>query len=617
MASSNNPKVHQLEGPALLLAGPGTGKTYQLAKRIKFLVEDRKLDPNTITVITFTSAAAANMRARISDPRKQELYVSQDLQPELVCTMHSLGYRIIRENLTLPLINMTVAPTVVQADRTKLLLMGDAAQLAGYQRETADETRLCRQYGRCRPDSSKKCRICETYGVILRACGAIDYDDQILLACHILRENPLIEERWRKRTRHLLVDEYQDINAGQFDLIRRLSKGQEDGLFVVGDDDQSIYSWRGGSPKFIRKFEKHFGEESKVFPLLRSFRCPKSILESGFSVIKQYDKDRRDKGSFSFDSGEGSPITVHNLPSDKREAAKIRAIVVDALPSKDVLILVPNRNYAKLICDALRRARVSFVAPEPIPGEGLPVVERFIAWFYDPQDSLALRDCIENMLTAEDSPLPSRRVRNAEKLEAREKGLSVISYLWKEVINSHRSLWQVLNESRSAEAVLDYLREGFRALGRSVENGKVPEVLSDIAERLRPWRSVGDLVEEVQNWVSRSDQGSSNQVPNVRVMTFQGAKGLEADVVCIIGAEEGAIPRDVDDADLIAEQARLFFVSITRAKADLHIFHARSRSGAVSYQQLHTRDGPHTLQRSRFIDALPKKLVELSFRPAR
>jgi len=614
MVDSNEVEVHQLDGPALLLAGPGTGKTQQLAKRIKFLIEVRKVEPSVITVITFTTAAAANMRTRISDPRKPELYISPDLQPDLICTMHSLGNRIIHDNLAL--MNLVAPPTVVQADRTKLLLMSDAAQVAGHQRKDADETKLCRQYGRCRRESSRKCEICVTYEAILRACGAIDYDDQILLACRILRENPMVGKTWRERTRHLLVDEYQDINAGQYDLIKMLSRGQEEGLFVVGDDDQSIYSWRGGSPEFIRRFEKQFGTNSKVATLRRSFRCPRSVLECGLSVVKQYDRDRRDKGRFTFDRGDGSPITVHNEPSDKREAATIGAIVCKALPSKDVLILVPNRNYTMLICERLRRARVSFIAPDPLPGEGLPVVERFVSWFYNQQDSLAFRDCIESMLAAESSPVPSSRVRKPEKLKARENSFAAVSFLWNAVIDKGQSLWQALKNVQSADPVLDYLNEGSKALEATMGTGKVPTALLNIAERLRPWRSVNDLAEEVQNWVSRLDQGSSGQVPSVRVMTFQGAKGLEAEVVCIVGAEEGAIPRDADDVDLLAEQARLFFVSITRSKADLHIFHVRSRSGAVSYQQVHGAGGPHRLQRSRFLDALPKNLVESAFNRA-
>jgi DNA helicase-2/ATP-dependent DNA helicase PcrA len=608
MADAHEIELHQVSGPALLLAGPGTGKTYQLAKRIKFLVEDHKVEPTTIAVITFTAAAAANMRNRISDPRKAELCVKQELQPDLICTMHSLGYAVIRDNL--PLLSLAGVPSVVRDDSTKSMLMKDAAQLRGHRRKDAEAPTMCRQYGHCQPEESQKCRICNTYEAILRSCNAIDYDDQILLACRILRENPKVAESWRTRTRHLLVDEYQDINAGQYELIRILSEGQEDGLFVVGDDDQSIYSWRGGSPEFIREFEKHFGQNATVTPLRRSFRCPRIILEGAFAIVKEYDKGRRDKGAFTYNMGDGNPIVVHNVASDKKEAAAVKAIIAEALPSKDVLVLVPNRNYARLICDALRRTRLAFVAPEPAPGEGLPVVERFVAWVREPQDNLALRESIENMLTAETSPLPSPRVRKPEKLEAREKGFATVSSLWKAVIEKKQSLWQALGEWGDADGVLGYLKEGLDSLKSAVDAGALPSVLSCVADRLRPWRSFDAFADEIQNWVSRSDQAGAGQASAVRVMTFQGAKGLEADVVCIIGVEEGTVPRDGADLE---EQARLFFVSLTRAKTDLHLFHARSRSGAVSFQQIHKPNGPHTLKRSRFVDAMPSEVVKSRF----
>ncbi len=527
--------------------------------------------------------------------------------------MHSLGYRVIRENIGL--LDLAVVPTVVHADRTRRMLMCDAAQLAGYRREDADETRSCRQFGQCRPDDSQKCKICTTYGAILRSCGAIDYDDQILLACRILRDHPDVAQSFQERSRHLLVDEYQDINAGQFELIRALSRGHDSGLFVVGDDDQSIYSWRGGSPEFIRRFEKHFGGAAKVVPLQRSYRCPRTILESAFAVVREYDKERRDKGSFTYHVGDCDPIEIHSVASDRKEAALIRRVVADSLPSKDVLILVPNRNYARAICSALRRSRIAFVAPEPLPGQGLPVIERFISWVEDPHDSLALRECIENMLSAEGSPVPSNRVRKHDKRQARENSFAVVSSLWREVIKGDVSLLQVLSQDGRDDEVLGYLWECLEALRSSVDAREVPGVLSCIAEHLRPWRSVDDLAGEVRNWVGRLDRGGPPEPCRVRVMTFQGAKGLEADVVCIVGAEEGAIPRDPDKSEELPEQARLFFVSVTRAKRELHVFHARTRSGGVSYRQLHKAGGPHTLERSRFIGALPGNLACSSYHP--
>src|SRR5208283_4020962 len=126
------------------------------------------------------------------------------------------------------------------------------------------------------------------------------------------------------------------------------------GLFVVGDDDQSIYSWRGGSPQFIRGFEKHFGPMAKVECLLHSRRCHSRVLEGSLRVVEQYDKSRRQKGTFTYQSAEGPPILVHDVPSDKREAVIVTGIIQNALPAKKVLVLVPTRNHALLVCERLR-----------------------------------------------------------------------------------------------------------------------------------------------------------------------------------------------------------------------------------------------------------------------
>jgi ATP-dependent DNA helicase Rep len=456
-------ELHKMEGPLLLLAGPGTGKTHQLARRIKYLVEEKGIDPKTITVITFTAAAAASMRARISDRNRSETLIERQVQPESICTMHSLGYRIIRENAEL--LDLGDDLSVVQSDTTKAVLMGDAAQLDGFERRHAKEPIQCRQRGNCTPDDSRKCRICKRYCSILRACNAIDYDDQILLACRLLKAHAALAATYRAAATHLLVDEYQDINAGQFELIRTLSAGQEKGLFVVGDDDQSIYSWRGGSPQFIRGFEKHFGPMAKVECLLHSRRRHRRVLEGSLRVVEQYDKSRRQKGTFTYQSAEGPPILVHDVPSDKREAVIVTGIIQNALPAKKVLVLVPTRNHALLVCERLRKARIKYLAPEPLPGSGLPVVERLASWVQNPDDNIALRECLEVALHTKQSPVPSRLVRKPEKVALRENALRQVSDLWKPVLEGEASLWQSLTHSCEKSEVLAFAHTTDQSLG--------------------------------------------------------------------------------------------------------------------------------------------------------
>jgi len=603
-------EYYKEKGPLLLLAGPGTGKTYQLALRLKHLVEDQRISPEQITVITFTAAAAANMRTRISSSENLQLFLRPQHQPKTICTMHSLGYSIIRENASI--LGLPDELIVVHSDRAKSILLGDAAQLAGFRREEAEATARCRQHGACnRDNSSPKCAICSKYRDILRACKAIDYDEQILLACRLLREDPEVAEECRERTRHLLVDEYQDINAGQFELIKILSEGQEEGLFVVGDDDQSIYSWRGGSPDFIRNFEDHFGETARVESLLRSYRCHRNILEGALAVVKEFDKERRDKGVFDYDCSEGPKITIHNVPSDKREAAIVRKIAENALPSKEVLILVPHRGFSKLIGEQLRRARIRYISPEPLPGKGLPILERLAAWLHDTADSLALRECLEAIINSHESPLPSRHVRKEEKKREREDRLRLISQLWEAVIKDGNDLWATLQGISTEEEVLNFIKETCNTLRDHAESDDVAELLKQAVISLEPWNRARALIEEVAGWINRfgtsADFGSST---TVRIMTLQGAKGLEADVVCVVGLEEGTLPRNGASGEELAEQARLMYVSMTRAKEELHLFHARNRSAAVSFQPIHGSGGAHSLHPSRFIQQVPSVFSE-------
>jgi DNA helicase-2/ATP-dependent DNA helicase PcrA len=614
-SSGGRIEMHKMEGPLLLLAGPGTGKTYQLSRRIKFLVEEQQVNPKEITVITFTAAAAANMRARISDPRRPETFIQKNLQPESICTMHSLGFRIIREGAAL--LGLAADLSIVQSDPTKAIFMGDAAQLAGFQRAQADQTSRCRQMGHCMMDDSSKCRVCKQYCSILRACDAIDYDDQILLACKLLRDHSAWAARYRAQASHLLVDEYQDINHGQFELIQLLSTDRPQGLFVVGDDDQSIYSWRGGSPQFIRNFEMLFKKGARVESLLHSRRCHRKVLEGSLRIVENYDKDRRQKGTFTYEADDGPPILIHNVPSDKREAVIVVQIIREALPSKKVLVLVPSRAHATLICERLRKARIKYLAPEPQPGEGLLVLERLAAWIQNSNDNIALRECLETVLGTKQSPVPSSRVRTPEKVELREQALQQVSNLWRPVLERGVSLWQSLTESANRSRVLGFAHENLDQLTALSAADDLAGLLAQAGKSLQPWRHVNDFLEEVANWVSRPGSASDAGFEGaVQVMTFQGAKGLEADTVCVVGLEEGTLPRSGSNRDELAEQGRLLFVSMTRSKHDLHLFHARSRSGAVSFKQLHRSDEQHTLKPSPFLSAIPRECAEEKFHPA-
>ncbi len=608
--------IHTTCGPALLLAGPGTGKTFSLAKRIKYLVEELGVPPSEITVVTFTASAAKNMRDKISDETRPELYLPYSQQPKAITTLHSLGYKMLRENASY--LGMGEHLNVVADDYLRSILIGDAAQLAGFRRDDGKDTERCRQFGSCRPDATKiKCTICQKYRDILHSSNAIDYDEMILLACSVLNEKPEILGRHKETTKNLLVDEYQDINPAQFELIFLLSEGQREGLFLVGDDDQSIYSWRGGSPRFIRRFQSDFGPNAKVIPLEKSYRCHRDILEGALRVVEKFDPQRLPKGDFQYENEYGPKIQIHNTPSDEKEAIAVRRVIESALPSQDVLVLYPQRKFASAIIDNLRAARIPFSAIAGPAGSGFPLIATLYNWLRIPEDSLSFRRCLQAFLEGPASGIPSSRVRKPEKKEAREGAFHQMSNLWQGVISGGAaSLWAAL-ESFNKQASYAPAYEFFHDLRTLfAEKGSIVEFSRSVVERIAPWTNIHGFLSEVSSWVDLEAQSASMGDPStVRIMSFERAKGLEAKVVCVLGLEDGTMPRDTGERS-IAEQSRLFFVSMTRAINELHLFHARKRSGAVAQRNIYEKGGQPRIKRSRFIDVIPDINTEEVFHPA-
>jgi DNA helicase-2/ATP-dependent DNA helicase PcrA len=606
--------LHKLSGPILLLAGPGTGKTYRLGKRLKFLVEEKNIPPNNITVITFTAASAKNMRDRISDDSKPDLYIPYNCQPKLICTMHSLGYKMLRENS----IKIGYQEYIeVIFDNMQKIIMGDAAQLSGFSRNQSYETFQCRQVGKCIPSNEPKCLICQNYLNILRNCSAVDYNEQILLACNLLKNDKDLLDKYRDQSQHLLVDEYQDINAAQFELICLLSEGQRDGLFVVGDDDQSIYSWRGGSPQFIRNFKKDFGSGAKVIPLQKSFRCHRNILEGAISIVEKFDKYRLPKGQFEYHIEEGQKIQIHSTPSDKKEAKIIKSIVERVLPSQDVLILFPNKFYAKAIKDELIKAKISFLSPPEQPGEGLPLISTLARWLINTKDNISFRFCFEYLTNNPELNIPSIRSRTPIKKSQREDAFRLIANLWKHILNKKAAnLWEALNLEKEKASLYSSSYELFNKLIELYNNNNDPaNFLANIISILGPWNNISSLLQEIDSWVEASDQLMMHG-HNVRLMTLQGAKGLEAKVVCVIGVEEGTLPKLDDSDECLREQSRLMFVSMTRAIRELHLFHARKRAGNVVLRNIFNKGGVPDIQPSRFLTFVSEKNKEKVYHPA-
>lgn len=592
----------RINKPLLILAGPGMGKTQALAFKIKYLVKDLKVDKNEITVITFTNEAAINMRKRISSEGRT--YVEPESQPKAICTMHKLCNDIIKNSLSK--LELTSSPKVLPSQYLKKILMSDCAQIVGGKREDSKKTLLCRQMGKCDKTESLKCTICSAYEDLLRKFNYIDYDDQLLLACKLLKENESILRKEQCRAKYLLVDEYQDINFAQWELIKFLSEGNTKNLFVVGDDYQSIYAFRGGDPKYIRDFKNDYEPDAEVRYLLTSYRCPPNIFKGAFCMVYKYNRgDKNRVKNLEFKNQRDTLIKVCNFDHNNIEAAFIAEKIKELGPSYDVLILVPDVDYIPPIRNALRKRYVNFQCEFIIEKTELFIIYVLLDWLKNPSDNFNFRMIVEEIIDRGTSDIPRLQIDRTgtkENREKRERALKEISNLW-EKVSKGKTLYTRL-KTLGKEGLFTKLIEIIKTLREvSQVDDDISNFMTKMIDKLKIWRNIqnfsdelNSVVEEIQN-IAVSSGGC-----NVRILTMKKAKGLEADSVFIVGLENNILPRITTNKLEKEENSRLLFVSMTRAKKELYLLHSRIRDRNITKVPI--------AGRSEFIDAIPQKFIE-------
>ena len=601
-----------LPGPVLLLAGPGTGKTYQLARRVKWLVEERDVSPDEITVITFTDEAMRNMRERMSDPASEAVYVPDDRQPSRVSTMHSLGYQVVREHHQL--LGFTDPPSVLPPYLVEVIL-GDAANLLGLPRHVGEEQAAeCRGKGRCDPsDTRDECRICQRYSDILCANNALDYDHQIFLACKLLRENNTILSPCQAAATHLLVDEYQDINPAQFELIQLIAAANPTGLYAVGDDNQSIYRFRGGTPYYIRNFRQHWAG-STILQLGHSYRCPQAVLDAAAAVITGGCTDVLNDPKTLTGKQADKLVTIHEVGSPRHEVTHIAGKLSETRGPRDALILVPGMRYAAPLKRALRQRAVTYDCRSDVEKTGWHMLNQLARWLDDDTDNFSLRLLLDQIVCKADLQAELDHPSEEDLERWRDEALLRISRLWETVENSRWHLYTALKRKAPAsclEPVLAKIQE-LRALKPGKAKPMMPphEILGAATRTLRPWPDSRQLMSELTEWVddSRSRDRARGR-PAARVLTMQSAKGLEADIVFIVGLEEGSFPYPNKEGEDLEEQYRLLYVSMTRAKQELHLYYARTRRGDVSYRPRSPGEPYGQPNPAKFLGWLPEHAV--------
>jgi DNA helicase II / ATP-dependent DNA helicase PcrA len=617
------------EGPVLVVAGAGSGKTRVLTHRIAHLVSACGVKPQEILAITFTNKAAGEMKERLEG-------ILGDIAPRMwVMTFHAACGRILRREA--PRLGYRSNFTIYdQADQVRLVKLcleeldrdpkrfvprGIHAQISMAKNQLilpdAYKARVSSFYDQTVAD------VYELYQRRLLNSNAVDFDDLLLLTVEVLERFPEARTRWQKAFRYVLVDEYQDTNHAQYRLLQLLA-GEHKNVFAVGDPDQSIYAFRGADIRNILEFERDFGG-AKLIALEQNYRSTNSILHAANAVIA-HNRERKPKNLWS-ELGDGDPVRVIEVEDEHAEArfvaAEVASLIDEGSSGSEIAVFYRTNAQSRVLEDVLVRQEI----PYQVIG-GPKFYERA-----EIKDAIAYLQVIDNSFDA----VSLSRIANRPRRGIGDASLARLqSYADAQGI----SLWEALERPEEAGCGGAPLRaiERFRTLLESSMAGalelSVPEVLERVLERsgylaaLEAERTVEaqgrienllELVGVAREYQQRAEEPTLSEFLQqlslysdqddlsaersfVTLMTLHNAKGLEFRAVFLIGMEEGVFPhaRSLEEQGL-EEERRLAYVGLTRAKERLTLTHASSRSlwGSRGYNLP-----------SRFLDELPQDQIE-------
>ncbi len=624
------------EGPLLVIAGAGSGKTRVLTRRIAHLIGAVGVKPPEILAITFTNKAAAEMRDRVTD------LIGPPARASWVMTFHAACGRILRREA--PLLGYKSTFTIYdQADQIRLTKQcleeldrdpkrftprGIHSQISNAKNQLVSPADYA-----ARVASFYDQTVADVYDVYQRklfAANAVDFDDMLFLTVDVLERFPEAREKWQKAFRYVLVDEYQDTNHSQYRLLQLLA-AEHGNVFAVGDPDQSIYAFRGADIRNVLEFERDF-PGARSIALEQNYRSTNSILEAANAVIR-HNRERKDKNLWS-ELGDGDPVRAIEVEDEHAEAryvaAEIAMLVEQGYSGSEVAVFYRTNAQSRVLEDVLVRQGVAY---QVIGGPR----------FYERaevKDLVAYLQVIDNPFDV----ISLLRIANRPR---RGIGDSTLAKLMTFADQAEMSLWEAMDRcdpagvgTGPAKAVASF-RNTIQSLMSAAQELELPELIEAVLERsgyiesleaertiesqgrmenlqelvavAREWQeqtpepSLSSFLQEVSLY---SDQDSiRGEGSLVTLMTLHNAKGLEFRVVFLIGMEEGIFPhsRSIEEHG-VEEERRLCYVGMTRAMEKLTMLHASSRMlyGGRSYNLP-----------SRFLDELPDRHVERErLRPA-
>ena len=611
--------VNHKNGPCLVLAGAGGGKTRVLTERIVSLIDDG-VSPYNILAITFTNKAAREMKQRV------EVKVGSISDSIFIGTFHSFGLRILRENYAE--INYNSNITILDAEDTKALIKrilkeNDYDPVDYDIKHIISRISMAKNEGLSPNDYSKMffseedkviSLVYEIYLKLLKENNSVDFDDLLLKPVEIFKKSNNILDHYQEKFKYILIDEYQDTNSIQYELCKLLASKYKN-IFVVGDTNQSIYSWRNADYRNILNFEKDY-KGAKVVLLEENYRSTNNILKAANSVIKNNSEGKKLKLWTS--SSDGDKIDYIRVDDEIKEAKyiidKIKDLVSLGYNYSDFAILYRTNAQSRNLQENFVVSNIPYNIIGSFYFYNRKEIKDLIAYLnliYNHNDSVSL----ERVINVPKKGIGLKSIENLRN-KANEENISLYDAItsgkeleWKKMLDSLIEDSTSLSLSELIEEVLE--RTGIRLeyeLDKSLESISKVENLNEFKSVALSFEENGiyDLETFLENVLLVSDSGQyKNSENTVTLMTLHSAKGLEFKVVFIPGMEEGIFPhaRSFENESELEEERRLCYVGITRAKSKLFLLSTRSR----------TLFGKNTSSiESRFIKEIDKDLINIT-----
>ena len=584
--------IQHTDGPCLVLAGPGSGKTLTIVNRVKYLIEKQKVRPEEILVVTFTRFAAAEMKSRLC------LVMGKRDLPVTVGTFHGIyygilkwAYRMNQENILSETEKYQILRGVINKERMEIFDEEDFIQDIAAEIGKVKNNRIPLEEfvsEKCSADAFRN--IYRNYEQHRKELKKIDFDDMLVLCYELFRSRPDVLAQWQKKFRYVLIDEFQDINRIQYDVIRMLAQ-PENNLFVVGDDDQAIYGFRGADSELMLGFGKDFPDAKQIL-LGMNYRSTANIVQNSLKLIEN-NVERYSKKLEANREG-GSCLHIQEVKDPVEEAEyvleEIQKCKENGIKEEEIAILFRVHTDARAVVEAMVERKIPFQMKEHLPN----IYEHFIAkdimaYFRlatgarNRQDFLQVMNRPKRYLGRDSVAGTKVSFEDMRKFYCDKDWMidRIDQFEWDVKMLMKMAPYAAIQYIRQRIGYDDFLKE--YAFTHQINRSDLNEVLAEIEEAAKAFTSVEEWfthVEEYTETLRTKEKERNRPRPGVRLMTIHASKGLEFKQVFLIEANEGRIPYQKAKTDKeIEEERRLFYVAMTRAKDFLKICYVKIKNG--------------------------------------